>query len=74
MTVGGIVSEATSVLSETTSALSLAFACKTIDPIADVPAMIEGGEMIILPSSGETVKVFCPTPDAVIFAVVSAVT
>ena len=74
MTVAGTVREPLSVLSETTSPPPLAFARKTINPVADVPATIQGREMISLPSRGETAKVFCATPDAVIFAVVSAVT
>ena len=73
-TVAGTVREPLSVFRATTSPPPLAFACKTIDPVAVVPATIEGAEMISRPSKGDTVKVFCPTPDAVIFAVASAVT
>jgi hypothetical protein len=47
---------------------------KRISPDADAPPMIVPGFTNRPPSRGDTVRVFCPTPDAVILTGVSKVT
>ena len=61
-------------LSVATAPPVLAFAFRTTNPLAGAPPKIEPGVTKSPPNKGDTVRVFCPTPDAVILAGVSEVT
>jgi hypothetical protein len=71
VTVAGTVTEPLFERSETLAPPEPALKFKRISPEAEAPPMMVPGLTNNPPSKGDTVRVFCPTPEAVILTAVS---
>ena len=74
MTVAGTLIEWMFELRATVAPPEPALKFKRISPDAEAPPMILPGFTNRAPSGGDTVRVFCPTPEAVILTALSDVT